>query len=79
MFINFENEPSKNNILEFEKQCISNEGIFLKEYNECENGIDEKICKKLKGEYNSCASSCRNNKNKDLMCTKECVMVCKLK
>jgi len=54
--------------------CGANNGIWLDDYNECED-ISQKTCNELGGNFNQCASACRNNETPE-MCTKQCVAVC---
>ena len=49
-------------------------GTWLAESNECE-GISEVNCLELGGEFNECASACRNNPEAQI-CTLQCVLVC---
>jgi hypothetical protein len=42
--------------------------------NECE-GISQDLCNELGGNFDSCASACRNNPDSDI-CTMQCVIVC---
>ncbi len=56
--------------------CEANNGNWLSEFSECE-GLTEEICTNVQGTFNSCASSCRNNPDQSIICTQECVQVCK--
>jgi hypothetical protein len=54
--------------------CEAMQGTPLPEFNECE-WISEEACTYLEGEYQDCASACRNNPNEE-MCIMMCVQVC---
>ena len=56
--------------------CESNGGEFLEESSECVD-VGKKLCDSLNGEYDSCASACRNNDDA-VVCTQQCVQVCDL-
>ena len=60
-----------------EKQagCLLLDGTF-NEYNEC-LGLDQNQCLSLGGEFNECASACRNDPNAEI-CTLQCVVTCQL-
>ena len=74
-----EDLKEENKIVEdFKKKCEENNGRFLEKYSECEFGLDENLCNSFGGEFSSCASSCRNNPNKNVACTSQCIEVCKL-
>ena len=73
-----EDLEEKNLIEDFKKKCVENNGRFLEKYSECEFGLDENLCNSFNGKFSSCASSCRNNPNKNVACTFGCVEVCKL-
>lgn len=60
---------------DLEKSCIDINGKFLAEFNECE-GISEKSCTELGGEFFECESACRNDPDAE-MCIEMCVQVCK--
>ena len=78
-FLPIEDLKEENKIVEdFKKKCEENNGRFLEKYNECEFGLDENLCNSFGGEFSSCSSSCRNNPNKNVACTFNCVEVCKL-
>jgi hypothetical protein len=55
--------------------CIDLGGIWLN--GECE-GINEDECSSLGGEFNPCASACRNDPNSEI-CTKQCIILCSFK
>ena len=57
--------------------CRKDGGTWSEEFTEC-TGITESRCDVLGGVFTACASACRNNKNSDVMCTKECILVCTL-
>ena len=59
---------------ELEQACLDEGGIFIAEYNECED-ISEDACTELGGEYDSCASACRHEPA-ETICTAQCVLVC---
>lgn len=56
-------------------ECTGMGGEWLEPYSECE-GISEEQCGQLGGEYDSCASACRNDPDAEV-CTMQCVQVCK--
>jgi zinc transport system substrate-binding protein len=62
-------------VTDFEQICLGAGGTWLSDYSECE-GIEESICNDNSGEYDNCASSCRNDPEAD-MCVQVCVQVCK--
>ncbi|WP_422444616.1 MULTISPECIES: hypothetical protein [unclassified Endozoicomonas] len=56
--------------------CIATEGSrWLEEHQECEF-MAEETCTQLGGEFNPCASSCRNDPDA-MVCNLMCVQVCK--
>jgi hypothetical protein len=61
--------------------CILNNGKWLPSTGECEFGLDKDTCVKYGGEFNECASACRNaaTSTKPTVCTRQCVAVCKIK
>lgn len=63
-----------NNLSEFEKSCISLDGNWIDLANECEY-ISKNDCESLGGNFNECASACRNDPDAE-MCTMQCVSVC---
>jgi hypothetical protein len=58
-----------------EGACLSFDGKWLPEYQECE-GMSREQCENLGGDYNECASACRHEKEPG-PCTLQCVFVCK--
>lgn len=54
--------------------CLSFDGNWLEEFNECE-GMPQQMCADLGGNFNECASACRNDPNAEF-CTMQCVQVC---
>lgn len=77
----FEEEGHEENITHddhshesLEDACIEHGGNWIEKHEECEN-IEENTCSELGGEFNSCASACRNDPNSEI-CTKQCVLVC---
>lgn len=40
-------------------------------------GIDQKLCREIGGNWNECASACRNDPNAQV-CTMQCVLVCEV-
>ncbi len=56
--------------------CLKEGGKWLEGYQECEN-IAPEVCKNLGGEFNSCASPCRHDKDQ-MVCFTMCVPVCEL-
>ncbi len=66
-----------NNFNEILSSCIRSNGRWLPPYKECENvGVD--WCDLVNGAYNECASACRHNPDPRIMCTMQCVPVCKI-
>ena len=61
-------------IPESEGGCISSGGTWLPESKECE-GIDKETCEQIGGQFNECASACRNDPEAEI-CTLQCVLVC---
>lgn len=57
--------------------CIASNGEWSEEFQEC-TGIDQNSCVALGGEFNECASACRNDTAAEI-CTMQCVQVCTLK
>ncbi|MGM5483063.1 MAG: putative hemolysin [Nanobdellota archaeon] len=58
------------------KNCEDNGGKWLEQFNECE-GIGNESCQEMGGNFNQCASACRNDPNATV-CTMQCVPVCEL-
>lgn len=58
-----------------EEFCNLNSGKWLPEYNECE-GISKNLCGQTGGDFEECASACRNNPDAEF-CIAMCVPVCK--
>lgn len=57
--------------------CQFYEGRWIDEYNQCENLQSEMHCSLIGGEYNACASACRNSPDyPNIACTANCVQVC---
>lgn len=54
--------------------CTSNGGNWLDNSQECE-GISKETCDSLGGNFNECASACRNDPDA-MICTMQCVLVC---
>lgn len=74
---NLDNSSAENNSTEqFSEVCQNSGGNWISEFNECENGFDRVSCESLGGEFNECASACRNNPEAEF-CTLQCVQVCK--
>lgn len=65
-------QPVKYDIVTLELKCDEKGGNWSS--NECEN-IDEASCNELGGEFNPCASPCRNSDTE--ICATVCVEVCK--
>lgn len=57
--------------------CVSFDGNWLEDSQECE-GMAQSQCQELGGNYNECASACRNSPKAQL-CTTQCVQVCQFK
>lgn len=58
----------------YQTYCEENGGEWNEEFNEC-LGIDENTCVDGGGEFNPCASACRNEPDAQV-CTMQCVIVC---
>jgi hypothetical protein len=57
--------------------CTSFGGQWSAEFSEC-LGISGEVCMEIGGNWNECASACRNDANAE-MCTMQCVQVCDFK
>jgi hypothetical protein len=57
-----------------EGACLSFDGNWIEETQECE-GMSQGMCVELGGEFNECASACRNDPDAEV-CTLQCVLVC---
>ena len=55
-------------------QCKQLEGIWIDTAQECE-GIGKDACDSMGGQFNECASACRNDPDAQI-CTMQCVLVC---
>jgi len=66
--------PGYNEKFRYDNYCESLNGTFIEEANECE-GITKDLCEAVDGNYNECASACRNNPDA-VVCTMQCVFVC---
>ncbi|MGV8141238.1 MAG: hypothetical protein ACP5NW_02225 [Candidatus Woesearchaeota archaeon] len=62
---------------EMQDLCRDAGGIWLSESKECED-ISEEQCSIMNGEFNECASACRNDPGAEV-CTLQCIMVCQFK
>lgn len=60
--------------INLEGACLSFDGVWVEEANECE-GMGKEMCEDLGGTFNECASACRNNPDAQV-CTLQCVLVC---
>lgn len=69
--------PCPRNNAEMQSECKDAGGNWLSESKECE-GITQEQCTIMNGEFNECASACRNNPNAQA-CTLQCVQVCQFK
>jgi|GEM_PF-3775872 len=58
------------------KACDTAGGTWVESAMECE-GISKMVCGNMGGEFNECASACRNDPEAQI-CTMQCVLVCKL-
>ena len=67
-------QPNDNQPNVVGEKCQELGGKWLEEFSECE-GISEQVCEELGGNFNQCASACRNDPNAE-MCTMQCVQVC---
>jgi hypothetical protein len=54
--------------------CLSFDGTWLEDSMECE-GMSQEQCESLGGEFNECASACRNDPEAQV-CTLQCIVVC---
>ncbi len=57
--------------------CTDIGGTWSGEHRECIQ-IDEDQCATIGGTFNACASPCRHETNKDIVCIQMCVAVCSL-
>ncbi len=55
--------------------CKGANGTWLVDFNECES-ISADLCQELGGNFNGCASPCRNAPSSDRMCIQQCILVC---
>lgn len=67
---------------ELKNDCMGFGGNYLADYNECEfRNIEagKSACKKMRGNFSDCASACRHSTKSGsrLVCTMECVGVCR--
>lgn len=69
-------EPAEPAESPYKAECESFEGKWIPEANECE-GITLEQCESMGGEFDECASACRNDPDTEI-CTMQCVQVCKL-
>lgn len=60
-----------------EGKCVNRGGQWSREYKECV-GVDQKSCIAIGGNFNECASPCRNDPNAEV-CIMMCVQVCEFK
>ncbi len=61
-------------IEDHELGCLNMGGKWIASAEECE-GLSEEVCGILGGEFDPCASACRNDPEAEI-CTMQCVMVC---
>jgi hypothetical protein len=57
-----------------QEACESAEGNWIASAQECE-GISPEYCQEIGGNFNECASACRNDPDATI-CTMQCVLVC---
>jgi hypothetical protein len=57
-----------------EELCTEEGGNWIDDAQECE-GIPKETCENLGGNFNECASACRNDPDA-VVCTMQCVLVC---
>jgi hypothetical protein len=57
-----------------QEACESAEGTWIESAQECE-GISAEYCQEIGGNFNECASACRNDPDAQI-CTMQCVLVC---
>ena len=55
-------------------KCEQEQGKWIPEAQECE-GISKESCEAIGGNFNECASACRNDPDAEI-CTTQCVLVC---
>ena len=72
--INIQEGACQDETINPEGACLSFDGNWLAESNECE-GMAKEMCEELGGTYNECASACRNDPDAE-MCTMQCILVC---
>lgn len=60
-----------------ENLCMSKGGTWFEKVREC-NGVGQNACESIGGEFNECASACRNDPAAQV-CTMQCVQVCSIK
>ena len=70
----FVEDVENQNDLDLEELCISEGGNWIESAKECE-GISRDYCDELGGNFNECASACRNDPDA-MICTLQCVLVC---
>lgn len=74
--ITFAPNPEEYRNAMLKEQCEKNEGRWLEQYKECE--IDNREwCEANGGKFSSCNSACRHATGKNIVCTLQCVRVCK--
>lgn len=61
-------------LLDISSKCIGAGGTWVGESQECEN-ISEPLCRSFLGDFDACASPCRNIAG-EVMCIQSCVQVC---
>jgi hypothetical protein len=69
-----DNDDNENNTDDLKTICENNGGNWIDSAKECE-GISQELCSDMGGNFNSCASACRNDPDAQ-MCTLQCVLVC---
>ncbi|MCF7865274.1 MAG: META domain-containing protein [Candidatus Pacebacteria bacterium] len=57
--------------------CTAKGGQWSSQFKEC-LGVDNAVCTEIGGQFNECASACRNDPNAQV-CTMQCVQVCEFK
>jgi len=57
--------------------CEYYDGRWLEQHQECED-LTQNVCEELGGQYQSCASGCRNipPRGEPIICAQVCVQVC---
>lgn len=68
--------PSQKEISPLGYACLNAGGEWSQEFSEC-LGLSGESCSQIGGNWNDCASACRNNPEAEV-CTLQCVQVCEI-